>query len=237
MDENIQRALVRELSHRAFRLPESSRSPAPADYVRVFGRQRQRACPLAVFAGSGVVRTLWNEAAKFRIAKGALDESQAYPRVVRKFAAIGPIALCSPSDERAIRANPKRFSPSQVQRERPMLADVRDLPLKFWRRLVLESIDPRSNEGGLLRRHVDLHRVRPRNVPPLSCGRIRKRDGSRWRRASPWYFTTGEREDGDGHDDAPPSVNGFTGGARPGFSRTLVDLSIRKAELGKLQEE
>ena len=35
---------------------------------------------------------------------------------------------------------------------------------------------------------------RPPNVPPLSSGRISKRKGCRWRRASPWYFTTGERE-------------------------------------------
>jgi hypothetical protein len=33
----------------------------------------------------------------------------------------------------------------------------------------------------------------PANVPPLSSGRIRKRGGIMWRRASPWYFTTGER--------------------------------------------
>ena len=35
---------------------------------------------------------------------------------------------------------------------------------------------------------------RPPNVPPLSSGRIRKPEGIRWRRASPWYITTGERE-------------------------------------------
>jgi hypothetical protein len=34
----------------------------------------------------------------------------------------------------------------------------------------------------------------PPNVPPLSSGRIRKRRGIRWQRASPWYSTTGERE-------------------------------------------
>jgi hypothetical protein len=34
---------------------------------------------------------------------------------------------------------------------------------------------------------------RPPNVPPLSSDRIRKQGGSRQRRASPWYFTTGER--------------------------------------------
>ena len=32
------------------------------------------------------------------------------------------------------------------------------------------------------------------NVPPLSSGRISKTGGHRWRRASPWYSTTGERE-------------------------------------------
>ena len=31
------------------------------------------------------------------------------------------------------------------------------------------------------------------NVPPLSSGRIRKPDGYRWQRASPWYLTTGDR--------------------------------------------
>jgi hypothetical protein len=36
--------------------------------------------------------------------------------------------------------------------------------------------------------------ARPPNVPPLSSGRIRKRGGVRWGRASPWYFTTGEKE-------------------------------------------
>jgi hypothetical protein len=35
---------------------------------------------------------------------------------------------------------------------------------------------------------------RPPNVPPLSSGRISKRGGIRWRRASPWYLTTGDRQ-------------------------------------------
>jgi hypothetical protein len=46
----------------------------------------------------------------------------------------------------------------------------------------------------LLRSHTA--RYRPPNVPPLSSGRIRKPNGGRWGRASPWYFTTGEREGG-----------------------------------------
>jgi hypothetical protein len=57
-------------------------------------------------------------------------------------------------------------------------------------------------------------RFRPPNVPPLSSGRTRKREGSRWRRASPWYFTTGEREEVSGHDEVRPSAfNGLLGGA------------------------
>jgi hypothetical protein len=34
----------------------------------------------------------------------------------------------------------------------------------------------------------------PPNVSALSSGRIRKREGGTWRRASPWYFTAGERK-------------------------------------------
>jgi hypothetical protein len=53
------------------------------------------------------------------------------------------------------------------------------------------------------------------NVPPLSSGRIRKPQGGRWRRASPWYITTGDRQHGAGHEEARPSVfNGLLGGAR-----------------------
>ncbi len=48
---------------------------------------------------------------------------------------------------------------------------------------------------------------RPPNVPPLSSGRIRKRRGHRWRRASPWYITTGEREGFAGGNEARPSVS------------------------------
>jgi hypothetical protein len=57
--------------------------------------------------------------------------------------------------------------------------------------------------------------ARPPNVPLLSCGRIRKPGGIRWQLASPWYITTGEKEDGSGHDEVRPSAfNGLLGGAR-----------------------
>src|SRR6185369_6239943 len=45
------------------------------------------------------------------------------------------------------------------------------------------------------------------NVPPLSSGRIRKAGGNRWRRASPWYLTTGEREAALSSDEARPSAS------------------------------
>ena len=47
---------------------------------------------------------------------------------------------------------------------------------------------------------------RPPNVAPLSSGRIRKRGGIRWRRASPWYFTTGSRQ-AVTHEEARPSAS------------------------------
>ncbi len=51
------------------------------------------------------------------------------------------------------------------------------------------------------------------NLPPLSSGRIRKPEGSRWRGPSPWYFTTGEREEVSGHQEVRPSAfNGLLGG-------------------------
>jgi hypothetical protein len=57
---------------------------------------------------------------------------------------------------------------------------------------------------------------RPANVPLFSCGRISKPRGGGWRQTSPWYFTTGERESGAGHDDLRPSVfNGFLGDLAP----------------------
>jgi hypothetical protein len=45
------------------------------------------------------------------------------------------------------------------------------------------------------------------NVPLLSCGRIRKQRACRWRRASPWYFTTGDRHDAEASHDARPSAS------------------------------
>jgi hypothetical protein len=37
--------------------------------------------------------------------------------------------------------------------------------------------------------------------------------GVRWRSASPWYITTGERVDGEGHGEVRPSAfNGLLGG-------------------------
>jgi len=55
---------------------------------------------------------------------------------------------------------------------------------------------------------------RPPNVPPLSCGRISKRRGCGWRRASPSSSTTGDRKDVAGHDEVRPSAfNGLLGGA------------------------
>jgi hypothetical protein len=52
-----------------------------------------------------------------------------------------------------------------------------------------------------------LHPPRLSNVALLSSGRIRKRGGIRKRRASPWYFTTGERDAGAGHDEVRPSAS------------------------------
>ena len=49
--------------------------------------------------------------------------------------------------------------------------------------------------------------ARAPNVSLLSCGRIRKPRAVRKRRPSPWYITTGEREDGAGHDEARPSAS------------------------------
>ena len=48
----------------------------------------------------------------------------------------------------------------------------------------------------------------PANVPLLSSGRIQKSGGlSSKRRASPWYVTTGERQEAAGHEEARPSAS------------------------------
>jgi hypothetical protein len=45
------------------------------------------------------------------------------------------------------------------------------------------------------------------NVPLLSCGRIRKPRAREWRRASPWYSTTGEGYDAEARHEARPSAS------------------------------
>src|SRR5688500_854886 len=45
------------------------------------------------------------------------------------------------------------------------------------------------------------------NVPPLSSGRIRKRGRINSQRPSPWYFTTGEGDDGVVYDHVRPSAS------------------------------
>jgi hypothetical protein len=51
------------------------------------------------------------------------------------------------------------------------------------------------------------------------------------RRASPWYFTTGESEDGAGHDEVRPSAfNGMLGGTGLRRSSGAVSLAAMKRE-------
>ena len=83
----------------------------------------------------------------------------------------------------------------------PEGADVANL---VFRRKVVETwrrnwksvchVERIASDGGLDNRTKRQPFRRPPNVPPLSSGRIRKPRGIKWRRASPWYFTTGERE-------------------------------------------
>jgi hypothetical protein len=56
------------------------------------------------------------------------------------------------------------------------------------------------------------------NVPLLSCGRISKTGGYRYRRASPWYFTTGERGRCQLPRGAAVCFNSLLGGLAPGRS-------------------
>jgi len=71
----------------------------------------------------------------------------------------------------------------------------------------------------------------PPNVPPLGSRRIRKREGRKWRRASPWYFTTGDKGGGDGGDEgAAVCFNGLLGGLAEERPWVVVSLSLRQAE-------
>jgi hypothetical protein len=70
------------------------------------------------------------------------------------------------------------------------------------------------------------------NVPPLSSGRIRKPRRSRWRRASPWYFTTGEREPAVGHNEARPSASTACWAASlpPAIHPAIPKAALQKSE-------
>ena len=86
--------------------------------------------------------------------------------------------------------------------------------------LILSHLPPEARQFG-----------RPPNVPLLSCGRIRKRGGSRLRRASPWYFTTGERKDIAGGNEARPLAS--TAACWAAHRPTAEQVSIVVASKGK----
>ena len=72
--------------------------------------------------------------------------------------------------------------------------------LQVWQRRI-------SRRTSTLTREKGSRELRLPNVPLLSCGRISKPRARRWQRASPWYFTTGEKRDAAGCDEARPSAS------------------------------
>jgi hypothetical protein len=91
-----------------------------------------------------------------------------------------------------------------------------------------------DQEGHVVISHAEF--TRPPNVPPLSSGRIRKRGGVRWRRASPWYITTGERKDGAGSDKVRPSASTacwaalVSVGVRLALARLVIRFGLGRTE-------